>query len=148
MYSHFVLYGFCSREEDQISNGTTPYVAYPILSIPCPPMPWWLEEPRHQQAWYWSPNPEYSDSSIWRVKTNDPKIIEDNFNDFYSKIVMSLSKHMAQTTKKSYQFFKWHYLSLVQLFVHKWIRGKKDCKCAQNQNMIRSWWDISKAPEI
>ena len=38
-----------------------------MLSIPCLVMPWRLQEPRHQQAWYWSPKPEYSISSIRRV---------------------------------------------------------------------------------
>ena len=50
------------------------------------------------------PKPEYSVSSIWRV-TNDPKIISDKFNDFCSKTARNLSKHMAQTTKKSYLQF-------------------------------------------
>ena len=66
MYSHFVsCLGFCSTEEDQISNGATTHVAYPILSIPCLLMPWWLKEPGHQQSWYWSPKPEYPVSRIW-----------------------------------------------------------------------------------
>ena len=100
MNSYFISYvGFCSTDEDQISNGATPHVAYPILSMPSLLMPWRLK-PGHQQAWYSSPKPEYSVSSISTVKTNDPQIIADNFNDFGSKIVMNLSKHMAQTTKK------------------------------------------------
>ena len=61
MYSHFVSYpGFCSTEWDQIQNGATLRVAYPILSIPCLLMPWRLKEPGHQQAWYWPNKPEYS----------------------------------------------------------------------------------------
>ena len=106
-------------------------------------MPWRLK-PGHQQAWYWSPKPEYSVSSISRVKTNDPQIIADNFNDFCNKIVMNLSKHMAHTTKKVYYQF------LNYTILTSWIRirGKIDCKCARNQNIIRSWWDINKAPEI
>ena len=28
------------------------------------------------------------------------------------------------------------------------LEVKKDCKCTQNQNMIKSRWDIYKAPEI
>ena len=59
---------FCSTE-DQIHNGTTLHVAYPILSIPCLLMPWWLKEPGHQQAWYWPSKLEYSISSIKRAKT-------------------------------------------------------------------------------
>ena len=42
-------------------------VAYPVLSISCLLMLWRLQEPGHQQAWYWSPKPEYSVSSIGRV---------------------------------------------------------------------------------
>ena len=50
--------------------------------------------------------------------------------------------------KKLSSIFKLHDLNLVSVLVHKWTRGKIDCKCARNQNMIRSRWDISKAPEI
>ena len=48
MYSHFVSYlGFCSIEEDQIHNGATLNVAYPILSIPFLLMPWLRKSPGH-----------------------------------------------------------------------------------------------------
>ena len=68
MYSHFISYlGFCSTKGDKNPNGATLHVAYPILSIPCLLMPWWLKEPGHQQAWYWLDKPEYSISSIRRV---------------------------------------------------------------------------------
>ena len=40
---------------------------YPTLPIPCLLMLWWLQEPGHQQAWYWPPKPEYSVSSSRRV---------------------------------------------------------------------------------
>ena len=63
MYSHFVSYlGFCSAEEASIHNGATLHVAYTILAIPCLLRLWWLQEPGHQQAWYWSPKPEYIQS--------------------------------------------------------------------------------------
>ena len=39
-----------------------------MLSIPCLLMPWRLKSPGHQQAWYWPNKPEYSISSIRRVK--------------------------------------------------------------------------------
>ena len=68
MYSHFVSYlGYCSTE-DEIHNAATLHVAYLILSIPCLLILRWLQEAVHQQAWYWSPKPEYSISSIRRVK--------------------------------------------------------------------------------
>ena len=61
MYSHFVWYlGFCSTEEDQIQNGANLHIAYPILSIFCLLMPWWLKEPGCQQALYWPNKPDYS----------------------------------------------------------------------------------------
>ena len=67
MHSHFVLYlGLCPSEQDQIHNGATLCVAYPILSIPCLLMPWRLKEPGHQQAWYWPNKPENFVSSINR----------------------------------------------------------------------------------
>ena len=69
MHSHFISYlGLCSTEEDQIYNGATLHVAYPILSIPCLLMLWWREEPGHHQEWYWPNKPEYSISSTRRVK--------------------------------------------------------------------------------
>ena len=61
-----VYLGFCSTLEDQICNGASLHVAYPILSMPYLLMPWWLKEPRHQQAWYWPNKPEYSVFSIRR----------------------------------------------------------------------------------
>ena len=55
IYSQFVSYlRFCSTEEDQIHHGATLHIAYPILMIPCLLMLWRLQEPGHQQAWYWS----------------------------------------------------------------------------------------------
>ena len=68
MHSHFVSYlGIYSTEEDQIHNGATQHVVYPIMSISCLLMLWRLKEPGHQQAWYWPPKPEYSITSIKRV---------------------------------------------------------------------------------
>ena len=68
MCSHFVSYlWFCSTSGDQIHNGASLYVAYPILSIPCLLMPWWRKSPGHQQEVYWPNKPEYSVSSIRRV---------------------------------------------------------------------------------
>ena len=58
-----------STEEEQIHYWATLHVTYPILSIPCLLMPWWLEEPGHQQAWFWLNKPEYSVCSIRRVKS-------------------------------------------------------------------------------
>ena len=57
-------------EEDQIHNGVTLHVAYPILSIPCLLMLWLLKERGHKRAWYRLNKPEYSGSSIRRVKIN------------------------------------------------------------------------------
>ena len=57
----------------QICNGATVSVSYPILSILYMLMPWRLNEPGHQQAWYWPNKPEYSVSSIRRVNVfSDP----------------------------------------------------------------------------
>ena len=39
------------------------------------------------------------------IKTNDPQIIADEFNDFFSTIGTNLSKHMAQTTQESHRKF-------------------------------------------
>ena len=39
------------------------------------------------------------------IKTNDPKMIVDKFNDFFSKIGSNLSKHVSQTTSKNYRQF-------------------------------------------
>ena len=64
----FIILYHIITEEDQILNGATLHVAYPILSIPCLLMPWRLKEPRHRQAWYWPNKPECSVSSIRRVK--------------------------------------------------------------------------------
>ena len=66
---HFVSYlQFSSTEEDQVYNGATLHVAYPILSMPFLLMTWWPEEPGHQQERYWPSKPEYSVFSIRRVK--------------------------------------------------------------------------------
>ena len=73
MHSLLVSYlGFYSTEEYQIHNGATPHVAYPILSIPCLLMPWWLKDPGHQQAWYWPNKPVHSVSIIKRVNSLSP----------------------------------------------------------------------------
>ena len=62
-----------STEEDQIHNGTILYVAYPIVTIPCPLMLRGLKESDHLQAWHWHPKPEYAVSSIRTV--NSPVFI-------------------------------------------------------------------------
>ena len=65
MYSHFESYlGFGLAHEDEIYFGTTIHVFCLTQPIPCLLMLWRLLEPMHQQAWYWSPKPEYSFSSI------------------------------------------------------------------------------------
>ena len=65
---HFVSYlELYSTEEDQIYNAATLHVDYPILPISFQLMPWPLKGPRHQHAWYWSNEPEYSVSSIRRL---------------------------------------------------------------------------------
>ena len=43
---------FCPTEKDQIHNGATLHVAYPIVWIPFLLMPWGLKSPGHKQAWY------------------------------------------------------------------------------------------------
>ena len=35
------------------------------------------------------------------IKTDDPQIIAEEFNDFFGTIGTNLSKHMAQTTQES-----------------------------------------------
>ena len=137
MYSYFISYvGFCSTE-DQISNGATPHVAYPIQSIRCLRMSWLLNEPGHQHAWYWSPKPKYSVSSIWRVKTNDPQIIADN-----------IKAHGTHQQKSYHQLLNYTIITSFNFSFTSESEVKKDCKCAQNQNMIRSRWNINKALEI
>ena len=69
--------GFCSTKEDQIHNGATLHIAFPILLIPFLLMPWQLKEPMHQQEWYWHVKPEYSISNFSRVKCWCYKCIKD-----------------------------------------------------------------------
>ena len=56
MHSYFISYNGLKTTEDQIHNGATLHVAYPILSIPCLLMPWRLKSPGYQQARYWPQN--------------------------------------------------------------------------------------------
>ena len=70
-YSHFESYlEFGLTRVDQINSGTKIHVVCPTLPTPCLLMLWRLQEPEHQQAWYWPPEPGYSISSIRRVKTS------------------------------------------------------------------------------
>ena len=69
MHWHFDSYlGFHSTNEDQIHNGADLHVSYPTLLIPCLLMTWRLQEPGHQQAWYWPNRPAYSVPNIRRDK--------------------------------------------------------------------------------
>ena len=70
MSSHFEsFHRFSVTPADEIHTGATLHAAYPIKSIPCLLMLWWLQEPGHYQVWYWPNKPEYSVFSIRRVKT-------------------------------------------------------------------------------
>ena len=52
---------------DYINSGTAVHVVWRTQLTPCLSMLWRLQKPRHQQAWYWSPMPEYYVSSIRKV---------------------------------------------------------------------------------
>ena len=74
----YISYGMLDFVQQKKTKFRTLHVAYPILSISCLLMPWWLKSPGHQQALYWLNKPEYSISSNRRVSiSSDNGLLPD-----------------------------------------------------------------------
>ena len=66
MYLHFKSFlEIESTQLNEIHPGETQLIAYPAESVPYLLMLWWLQEPGHQQAWYW---PDESESFCFLVR--------------------------------------------------------------------------------
>ena len=75
-------------------------------------MLWWLQEPGHQQAWYWPPKPEYSVSSSRRVNwwatlvtqnwdgppNHQSRVVHWATQDFFRSTASTPYTHISEST--------------------------------------------------
>ena len=133
MLWHFLSYlGMWSTEKDQIDTGATSHVAKPqkpALSISCQLMPWRLQEPRHQQAWYWPNKPEYSVTSIRRVKTVSMML---------DKTVLAFDEITERLRRWRWSWWWWWHM-MVMMTTHHHHHQFSDRKNYQSRNLEVKW---------
>ena len=143
MYSHFVSYvRFCSTE-DQITNRATPYCQYHAC--------WCPGDLRSQGISRHDTDPQSQNilsPASEELKPMIPKSLQITSMISAAKLLWIYQNTWHRSPKKLSLSLNNIILTLFNFSFTSELEVKKDCKCTQNQNMIKSWWDICKAPEI
>ena len=124
---------------DEINSGTTIHVVCPTQLIPFLLILWWLQEPEHQQAWYWPPKPEYYVSSIRRVSSHRNFVIYRNCRRCSSvHFKSSLRSCTLIYVKNSWTVYCRYCTKTGRRSV---MHGRSSCKLLGRSPMIRGrWW--------